>query len=172
MSRPEGVLRSRLSFRLSPKSKSDIRGLLHILWEYAQWSGAIEPMRNPMELVRVKGSSKRKKQPKSLSAGEFRAFVQPLAEPFRTIALVCVCFGLRISEGLALKWSDVDWLQRKLRVERGIVKGRVDETKTVGSTAAMVIDDAMLTILRNWKQSTQFPHSEDWIFASPARLGC
>ena len=34
--------------------------------------------------------------------------------------LVCVCFGLRISECLALRWSDVDWLDGKLRVERGM----------------------------------------------------
>jgi integrase len=37
------------------------------------------------------------------------------------MALICVCFGLRISEALALKWGNVDWLNAKLQVERGIV---------------------------------------------------
>jgi len=43
------------------------------------------------------------------------------------MALVCISFGLRISECLALKWSDVDWLNAKLTVERGIVR-QVSET--------------------------------------------
>jgi integrase len=51
---------------------------------------------------------------------EFQLFLQHLEEPIRTIALVCVCFGLRISECLAMRWSDIDWLSSKLRVERGI----------------------------------------------------
>src|SRR5207253_6901491 len=50
-----------------------------------------------------------------------------------TIALVCVCFGLRISECLALKWSDVDWLNGRLRIERGIYRQEVDSVKTVYS---------------------------------------
>jgi len=38
----------------------------------------------------------------------FRKFLAKLEEPFRSISLVSVCFGLRISECLGLKWSDVE----------------------------------------------------------------
>jgi len=37
-----------------------------------------------------------------------------LAEPFKTMAALAVCFGLRVSELLALQWQDVDWLNGKL----------------------------------------------------------
>ncbi len=94
-----------------------------------------------------------------------------LEGPFRAIALVCVCFGLRISECLALKWADVDWLSGKLSIERGIVKQRVDDLKTIYSGRKMSIDVGMLAVLRAWKQTTQFSGDEDWVFASPARLG-
>jgi integrase len=30
--------------------------------------------------------------------------------------------GLRVSELLALRWGDIDWLNGKLNVERGIVR--------------------------------------------------
>ena len=48
------------------------------------------------------GGSKRKRQPRSLTVDEFRMFVDYLEKPIHTIALVWVCFGLRISECLAL----------------------------------------------------------------------
>lgn len=79
--------------------------------------------------------------------------------------------GLRISECLALKWSDVDWLDGKLLVERGIVCQQVDEVKTTESRKKLVIDCDLLSALQTWKQTTQFSESEDWMFASPVQQG-
>ena len=124
-----------------------------------------------MELVTIRGATMRKRQPRSLTVDEFRLFAQNLAEPFHTIALLCVCLGLRISECLALRWSDVDWLNGKLRVERGIVCQQVDEVKTVESRRQMSIDDCLRDVLKAWKQTTQFPNNEDWMFASLVQLG-
>ena len=84
---------------------------------------------------------------------------------------VCVCFGLRISECLALKWSDVDWLHSRLTVERGIVEQHVDDVKTDGSRRSLTIATELLERLKVWKQTTQFPADGDWIFASPLKLG-
>jgi hypothetical protein len=75
-------------------------------------------------------------------------------DPLR--ARVCVCFGLRISECLALRWSDVDWLNGKLRVERAIVRQKVDDVKTVYSGKLMSVDADMLAVLKPCRQSTQF----------------
>ena len=156
---------------LSPKSKSHVRGMLHLLMEFAMWSGALEFSRNPIDLVVVKGATKRTRQPRSLTVDEFRKFVQHLEEPFRTMALLCVCFGLRISECLALKWCDVDWLNGKLRIERGIVRQHVDDVKTVYSQKRMSVDGELLAILKARKQTTQFSADGDWLFASPVQLG-
>jgi integrase len=70
-----------------------------------------------------------------------------------------------------LKWADVDWLNGKLSIERGIVKQRVDDLKTIYSGRKMSIDASMLAVLRAWRQAAQFSGDEDWVFASPARLG-
>jgi integrase len=56
-----------------------------------------------MELVRIQSASRRSKKPRSLTVQEFQRFIEELQEPAQTIAPVCVCFGLRISECLALK---------------------------------------------------------------------
>lgn len=87
------------------------------------------------------------------------------------MALLCVCLGLRISECLALKWSDVDWLNSKLRVERGIVCQQVDDVKSEESRKQLTIDRELLTALQSWKHSAQFSAAEDWVFASSVQLG-
>ena len=135
------------------------------------WRGEIPTQRNPMELVTIRGAARRMRKPRSLTVDEFQKFLHVLEEPTRTIALVCVCFGLRISECLALKWCDVDWLNGKLRVERGIVRQRVGDVKTIYSGRMMSIDAEMLAVLKAWRQATQFSAEEDWMFASPLRLG-
>jgi integrase len=86
------------SLKLTPRSRAAVRGLLRILWDFAMWRGDVPTQRNPMELVTIKGASKRTRKPRSLTVDEFQRFVQHLGEPFHAIALVCVCFGLRISE--------------------------------------------------------------------------
>ena len=159
------------SLNLTPRSRAAVRGLLRILWDYAMWRGDVATQRNPMELVTIKGASKRTSKPRSLTVDEFQRFVHHLREPFRTVCLVCVCFGLRISEALALKWSDVDWLNCTLSVQRGIVRQRVDDVKTETSHKAITITETMIEALKTWKQTTQFSAQEDWIFASPSQLG-
>lgn len=159
------------SLALAPRSKVHVRGMLRRLLDYAQWSGVVATSRNPMTLVHPRGGSKRLKKPRSLTVEEFQQFAPHLQQPFKEIALLCVCLGLRISEALALRWSDVNWLEGKLTVERGIVMQRVDTTKTVGSERAMSIAAELLAVLAAWKRVTRFSEAGDWIFASPMKLG-
>jgi integrase len=159
------------SLPLAPRSKAGIRCVLRLLWDFAQWSGSVPLQRNPMELVTIKNATKRVRQPRSLTVQEFHNFIALLNEPFRTIALVSLSFGLRISECLALRWSDIDWLNANLYIQRAIVRQRLDEVKTSYSARSMPIDGRMLELLKVWKQASQFAAADDWLFASPAKIG-
>ena len=159
------------SLNLAPKSRTHIRGILSSLWNFAMWRQDIPIQVNPISLVTVKGASKRIRQPRSLTVEQFRLLVSHLKEPFGTIALMCVCFGLRISECLALRWSDVDWLNGQLRVERGIVEQNVDDVKTDESRKSFAIAEELLERLKEWRRATDFPADGDWIFASPLKIG-
>jgi integrase len=108
---------------------------------------------------------------RTLTEKQFQLLIVELKEPFRTIALMCVCFGLRISECLALRWSDVDWLNGTLRVERGIVEQNVDDVKTDGSRRVLTVANELMLRLQLWKQMTIFSAESDWIFASPIKIG-
>jgi integrase len=157
--------------KLAPKTRGHLRGLLHTIWDYAMWSGAVPVQVNPITLVTVRGCSKRTRQPRSLNVDQFQKLVAQLREPFKSMALLSLCLGLRVSELLGLRWFDVDWLNSKLNVERGIVNQIVDDVKTDGSRRLMALDQELLAVLRTWKQSSQFVADTDWIFASPLKLG-
>ncbi len=161
------------SLALAPKSRVHVRGILSILWDYAMWRGDVPIQRNPMELVSIRGATKRTRKPRSLSVEEFHALFGTHGDDlcWRTLLLVTISFGLRISETLGLKWKDIDWLGKRLSIERGVVKQVVGEVKSLHSARTMVIADSLLDVLKQWKQTTQFSSSEDWIFASPVKLG-
>jgi hypothetical protein len=75
-----------MSLALAPKTRVHVRGLLHQLWDYAMFRQDVPLERNPMELVTIKGATKRIRQPRSLTVEEFQKFVAELGEPVRTIA--------------------------------------------------------------------------------------
>jgi integrase len=87
------------------------------------------------------------------------------------MALLCVCLGLRISEALALRWSDVDWLGGRLSIRRGIVERIVDDVKTENSAKTFDLAPDLADRLKSCKQASAFSGPDDWIFASPVKLG-
>jgi len=108
---------------------------------------------------------------RSLTAEQFHALLKELQEPFGTMALLSVCLGLRFSEALALRWGDVDWLDSRLSIRRGIVNQIVGDVKTQGSARTFNLASELLERLKAWKQASSFSGAEDWIFASPFKLG-
>ena len=156
---------------LSPKSKTHVRSLMHGLVEFAMWSGLLDISRNPISLVQNTGATRKVRKARSLTAEQFHALLKELHEPFATMALLCVCLGLRISEALALRWADVDWLGSTLCVQRGIVEQVVADVKTEGSARTFTLTSEMLERLKSCKQRSDFAGAENWIFASPIKLG-
>ena len=159
------------SLALAPKSKVHIRGLLHILWDYAMWRGELPTNRNPMELVKVRNASKRIGKPRTMTIEEFHRLSAILTEPYRTMATVGVCLGLRWSEIVGLQWQDIDWLNGELTLQRAVVKQIEDEVKTVHSSKPLALDRRILDLLKQHKQNSVFTEPGDWVFASPVTHG-
>lgn len=98
---------------------------------------------NPMSLVHVKDSSKRQREPKALSADEFRKVLESIFEPFRTMCIVAMCLGLRVSEILGLRWREIDWDGLRLAVRRAYVYGKQGDVKTQASHRWMPRDRSL-----------------------------
>jgi integrase len=115
-----------------------------------------------------KGSSKRQKRPQILSAERFQELVAVLREPYKTMAIVAMCTGLRVSEVLALRWEYIDFKAGVMLVQQGVVNGRIGRVKTEASHDEVPLDPAFTDVLLRWKGD----RSEGLVFPSHATGGC
>jgi len=153
---------------LAPKSKSHLKNLMHVLFNAAMRWELIPYQLNPMSLVRVKDSSKRKREPIVLSVDEFRGILEHVPEPFRTMCIVAMCMGLRVSEILGLKWCDVDWDRMQMEIRRSYVYGKPGDVKTLASQKCMPLHPSLAEMLRQHRSTHPSPLNwEDWVFANP-----
>ena len=152
---------------LAPKSKTHVRGIMHLVFKCAERWGIVELGKNPVSLVRVKNASKRLKRPRVLDVAEYFELLKHLDEPHRTMVLVAQCLGLRVSEILGLQWGDFSFENRSVLVQRSVVGGRVDDVKTEYSKDDVPLDDRLAEALLSWRAASFFPRDTDWVFANP-----
>ena len=152
------------TLKLSPKSKAHIRSLMRILFSSAMRYGFIPVVQNPMSLVRVPGCTKRETEPRVLTADECQKILGYLAEPWRTMVLVAMCLGLRVSEILGLQWADFDFNRNMVLVQRAWVVGKVGDVKTRYSRKQMPLDPALVTSLLAYRAKYECC---EWVFANP-----
>lgn len=150
----------------SQTTKAHIKAVLFRLFEKAMLWEIVPVQRNPMELVEIKGASRRGKRPKVLLPEQCSQILSSLRQPYRTMVLVAVCTGLRASELLSLKWADFDFPNLKLRVSRAVVRGIVDRCKTETSEGELPLDESFAAELLEWKKQCP-PSVEGWLFPSP-----
>lgn len=159
------------TLQLARKTRGSIHNLMRLLFSSAMRWGFIDIQVNPMKLVRVRGVSKREKEPRVLTLIECHRLLAELKEPYRTMVAIAIATGLRCSELFALKWSDFDWKNSIMYVRRAIVNGVVDEVKTKYSKVGLPLNSSLAEMLLRWKERSQFQNEDDWVFASWRTLG-
>ena len=166
--KPFAILEWLKSLPLRPKTCAHVRALMHMLFERAMLWGLIEPQRNPVELVKLKGTSKRSKRLQILTPEQFQQLVSKLQEPHRTMVIVAMCTGMRVSEVLALRLEHIDFKAGVMLVQQGVVNGRIGRVKTEASNDYIPLDPAFAQILLDWKGD----RTHGLVFPSPITGGC
>ncbi len=157
---------------LAPKTKGHLRGLMKQLYDWAMMWELISFQENPMKLIRLKGVSKREREPCVLTVDQFHALIAEVSEePYRTMLLTALCLGLRCSELVGLQWGDVNFEGGTIKIERGVVENRVGEVKTSYSKTTTPLDPDFAKVLIGWRSRTPYVLPTDWIFANPATSG-
>jgi len=151
---------------LAPKSKTHVRSVMHLMFECATRWELFNERRNPIALVRIRGGSKRRQRPITLTVEQFEHIVATLREPYRTMVQIAQCLGLRVSEIAALQWDDFDFEKSQLLVQRSFVGGRVGDVKTEYSQDYVPLHPGLAKIVLDWSKQA-VPTAEGWVFANP-----
>jgi integrase len=95
-----------------------------------------------------------------------------LGEPYRTLVFLVAVTGLRISEALGLKWSDLDYERQMINLRRVWVGNElVPRLKTDGSEAPVPLGKLLAEVLQDWHRNTMYAKPEDWVFPSTKMKG-
>jgi integrase len=140
---------------LAPTTKATIRSIMSQCFRLAALHGFIPATeKNPMSVVPIRGTSKREKDVVILRPDQFRELVSELPAPLNLMVLVTGSLGLRVGETLALHWSDINWQDKTITIQRNFTRQQVGEVKTDSSRAVLPLDDTLLAILKGHKETT------------------
>jgi len=100
-----------------------------------------------------------------LTVAQFYLILDLLPEPYRTMARVAQCTGLRVEEVLALPWENIHFDTLSMLVDRAVVHGRLQRVKTEYSEDELPLDPDFATVLLEWKRRSK---GTELVFTSPA----
>lgn len=152
------------------KSIQNYVGLLHSIFTYGlkrDWCD-----RNPAALA-DKPVAPRGAEIRFLTIEELDAILAatPATELGRTdrrLFLTAAMTGMRRGEVVAVRWQDVDWSARVIRVRRNFTRGEFGTPKTRRSARAVPLASRLAHELERHYSETPYRHDLDLVFPHPA----
>jgi integrase len=135
--------------KLSPSSRTGLLSILSALMRYGLKQGIVE--RNVVrDLDRDdRPGAGRMSEPRYLTAAEVTRLLGKMGDTFRPAAAVCAYAGLRLSETLGLRWSDVNLKAGTITVSAQLgLDGERAPLKTEASAATLPMLPALQQELR------------------------
>jgi integrase len=154
----------------SVKSTQNYLGFLHGIFDFAMrrgWAAA-----NPCKLVDRPSQTRSDPDIHFLDQTEVDALVAAVPEDDlgrveRAMYLAAAMTGMRQGELLALRWADVDWTARRVRVRRNFVRGEYGTPKSKRSSRSVPLADLLGGELDRLFQASAYDADSDLVFAHP-----
>jgi integrase len=139
-----GIWQNKLLEKLSPKTVNSIRVIFHTIFKDALKDDLIS--RNPISLVDAIPKDKSKKI-NPFSIKEINMILNKIPPKMKAYFAIGFYTGMRTGEIIALKWENIDFTERKIKVRKAIRQGREDTPKTEYSIRNIDIIDVLLPYL-------------------------
>jgi integrase len=89
---------------------------------------------------------------KVLTPAQIKAFLNKAKnQKYKVLFMLALFSGARQGELLGLKWSDIDWDQKQIHIQRTFNNGRFFTTKTKTSNRKVDLGPNVITKLKEWK---------------------
>ncbi len=92
---------------------------------------------------------------------------KPFGAVDRAIVLTAAMTGMRQGELLALRWRDVDWAARRIRVRRNYVRGHWGTPKSRSGERSVPLAARVTSELARLQKRSRFDGDEDLVFGHP-----
>jgi integrase len=92
---------------------------------------------------------------------------EPFGSTDRAIFLTAAMTGMRQGELLALRWRDVDWEAKRIRVRRNYTRGYWSTPKSRSGERAVPLSGRVEDELRAHLRRSRFCDEDDLVFANP-----
>lgn len=173
--RPEDVedlMRAMTARGVGAKSIRNYIGTLSAVFRYAMHPRRRWATTNPCEAIDL---------PALPASTEIRYLTMPQVEALadaavtgehqrldRALYLTAAMTGLRQGELIALRWQDIAWQDRRVRVTRNHVLGAFDTPKSRRSARSVPLSSRLADELRAWWAATCWNEPDGLAFAEPA----
>jgi len=124
---------------------------------------------NPLrDAERPKGNGQTKKKVRVLNPHQIKSFLGKVSDQkYRTLFMLAIMSGARQGELIGLKWSDIDWINSQIHIQRTFNNQAWYDVKTQTSNRKIDLGPAMKAELKKWKVACP-PNKLDLIFPNGA----
>ena len=143
-----------------------IRNVMLVIFKHGQRCGFLPRTQEANPMLFVRQSCASDYEPIVLTLAQCVDILSNLDNMHRVLVLADAATGLRISEILALRWSDVDWENASIRVTRAYVYGKFGPPKSRASKRPVPLHPLLAALLEAWRKQTCYPGECDFIFPS------
>ena len=154
--------------RLARGTRAKIRNAMSALYNHAiRWQFTDKnPISGPVKGSGVRVSAKRMSIPDILTVEEIQKMISAVLLRERVLIFLDMVTGLRRGELAGLKWTDIDFLNLQIDVNRSVVEQHVGRCKTEISQKPVPIDEYIARDLLEWYRQTPYHAAGDWVFAT------
>jgi integrase len=152
--------------RLSNSTRVKVRNVMVAIFKHAQRYGLLPRTQEANPMLFVRQSSVSNYEPVVLTLAQCVDILANLTGMHRVLVLADAATGLRISEILALRWSDIDSANSCIRVTRAYVYGRFGPPKSRASKRPVPLHPLLAASLEEWRKETPYPTHDDFVFPS------
>ena len=146
--------------KVKPKTVSEKLTIVRMIFRFAFEDETIN--RNPVDSIRLPEHEQPTIEP--FTVDEVNLLLNSVEGWYRNYLAFAFYTGMRVGEQLALKWSDIDMVKRKIHVRRSISHGSETSPKTKGSIRQIPIFDVLFPYFENQYRNTGLSNS--YIFVS------
>jgi integrase len=153
--------------RLSTASQLQMFSLLHLMFEIARQYDYVK--QNPVRPLVHKPDHERVEKP-TLTTEQIRGILLGMPENERLFVTLLAVTGIRMGEGLALRWLNFNAAERELTITHTLYKGKLRPPKTITSKGKLRLHPVIVRLLDAHRQWSDFQEETDFIFARPCGI--